>query len=77
MSRTIVRAYWAAMGDTSGMSTWAQSAEERRRDRFAYWVTEQRLAEWTVRAVITRAALACAALAAVIGAALTGLRLPW
>lgn len=65
------------MGDTSGMSAWTRSAERSRRDRFAYWVTEQRLAGWTVRAVVTRAALALAALAAVTGSALTGQTPPW
>ncbi len=59
------------------MSEWARSAERRRRNRFAYWVTEQRLAEWTVRAVVTRAVLAAVALAVVIGSSVTDAPPPW
>jgi hypothetical protein len=52
-------------------------AEIRRRDRFSYWVTEQRVASWTMRAAVTRAAMASLALAALIGSAVEGGRPPW
>jgi hypothetical protein len=49
----------------------------RRRSRFSYWVTEQRLPDWTIRAVITRTVLAAVALAALAGSAANGEIPPW
>jgi len=54
-----------------------KSAEKRRRSRFPYWVAEQRLAGWTIRAVVARAILATLALGAVAGSAIRGEMPPW
>jgi signal transduction histidine kinase len=59
------------------MSKWIRSAEQVRRSRFAYWVAEQRLADWTLRAVITRGVFAAVGLAAAIAAAVHGPALGW
>jgi hypothetical protein len=77
MSRTFVQVFFRGLRETSDVTGKVSTAEGRRRSRFSYWVTEQRLAGWTLRAVATRAALAALALAAVIGSAAEGEKPPW
>jgi hypothetical protein len=76
-SRTFVRAVCRRFRQTSDVAKRMRSTENRRRSRFSYWVTEQRLADWTLRAAVTRAALAALALAALIGSAIKGEMPSW
>lgn len=55
----------------------AVSREHGRRSEFAYWVTEQRLADWTIRAVLTRTALTVGAMGVTISSARTVKPPPW
>jgi hypothetical protein len=71
-SRTFMRAACHRSRQTSDVAFRMRSTERRRRSRFSYWVTEQRIADWTLRAASTRAALAALALAAVIGSGIRG-----
>ena len=59
------------------MTERVKPAEIRRRSRFSYWVTEQRIAGWTMRAVVTRAVLAALALGALIGSGIEGEMPAW
>jgi hypothetical protein len=76
-SRTFVRADCRRFRQTSDVANRMRSTESRRRSRFSYWVTEQRIADWSMRAVVARAALAALALAALVGSAVKNEMPPW
>lgn len=76
-SRTFVRVFGRRIRETSHVTERVKPAEIRRRSRFSYWVTEQRIAGWTMRAVVTRAVLAALALGALIGSGIEGEMPAW